>query len=76
MEVFVISYDFRFCKNDSYVWEDDVLPLIAKQNNLMCFNHNDFWHPMDNLRDQRFLNEVWKKISALENLVKNIGELI
>ena len=59
---FVISPKaLQFIDDDNSNWEKDVLPNIAKKSQLMCFKHEGFWQPMDTLRDQRFLNELWKK---------------
>ena len=62
---FVVSSKiFSYIKGDNTVWEQHTLPKIAKINELMCFKHEGFWQPMDTLRDQRYLNELWKKKEA------------
>ena len=45
--------------NDNCVWEKDVLPHLASRGQLNAFKHNDFWQPMDTLRDKNYLNELW-----------------
>ncbi len=44
---------------DDQKWETDILPSIAKNNKLGAFLHKDFWHPMDTLRDKRYLESLW-----------------
>lgn len=45
-------------RNDS-VWEMDILPELAKNNQLNSYFHNGFWQPMDTLRDKRLLEDHW-----------------
>lgn len=45
---------------DNSSWEKDILPEIAKNNELNAYLHSDFWQPMDTLRDHRYLQELWK----------------
>ena len=57
---FVFSKEiFDFLENDNTVLERDPLEKIVKLNNLNCFRHNGFWHPMDSLRDKRVLEKMW-----------------
>lgn len=46
-------------KDDSTVWEREPLQSLCEMNELMAFKHEDFWHPMDTLRDKRYLEELW-----------------
>jgi glucose-1-phosphate cytidylyltransferase len=32
---------------------------LARQRQMAAYCHDGFWHPMDTLRDKRFLNELW-----------------
>jgi glucose-1-phosphate cytidylyltransferase len=41
------------------VWENEPLRNLAKERELMAYEHKGFWHPMDTLRDKVFLNELW-----------------
>lgn len=45
---------------DDCVWETDPLKGLALDGNLMAFRHDGFWQPMDTLRDQRYLQELWE----------------
>ncbi|MBO8217705.1 glucose-1-phosphate cytidylyltransferase [Prochlorococcus marinus] len=46
---------------DNTSWEEEVLPVLAKKNELVAFKHKDFWQPMDTLRDKNKLEELWQK---------------
>ena len=50
---------FKFIKDDSTIWEKEPLIELANQKELMSFEHNGFWQPMDTLRDKIFLEESW-----------------
>jgi glucose-1-phosphate cytidylyltransferase len=47
-------------EGDHSVWEKDCLPKIAAMDQLNAFEHRGFWQPMDTLRDQQLLEELWK----------------
>ena len=32
---------------------------LASEGNLMAFQHNEFWQPMDTLRDKLKLEDLW-----------------
>ena len=34
---------------------------LATDGELMSHKHEDFWHPMDTLRDKNYLNDLWEK---------------
>ncbi|MDP5337876.1 MAG: glucose-1-phosphate cytidylyltransferase, partial [Nodularia sp. (in: cyanobacteria)] len=38
--------------DDSTVWEKEPLEKLAQMDQLSAFKHNDFWQPMDTLRDK------------------------
>ena len=46
---------------DSTILEKTPLETLAKEQRLMAFKHTGFWHPMDTLRDKKYLNEIYKK---------------
>lgn len=50
--------------NDSDPLETTALPALATANELRAFLHNDFWQPMDTLREKRVLEELWNSGSA------------
>lgn len=45
--------------DDASNWEQDVLPGLARDNQLFAFKHRGFWQPMDTLRDKVLLNKMW-----------------
>ncbi len=51
-------------KDDSTVWEQEPLMSLADENELMSFNHEGFWQPMDTLRDKNKLEELWQSGKA------------
>lgn len=62
---FVLSKKiFNYIRGDESVWEKEPLENLAKDLNLKSFKHNDFWYPMDTLRDKEFLENLWKSNKA------------
>jgi glucose-1-phosphate cytidylyltransferase len=49
---------------DSTSWEAEPLTHLATNNDLMAYQHNGFWQPMDTLRDKNHLEELWQSGSA------------
>jgi glucose-1-phosphate cytidylyltransferase len=45
--------------SDRCIWEQKPLEYLAKNHELMAFNHDGFWQPMDTLRDKNHLEELW-----------------
>lgn len=50
--------------SDSCVWEQQPLESLAKSSELMAFDHDGFWQPMDTLRDKHHLEELWQSNQA------------
>ncbi len=44
---------------DETKWEEEPLRLLAERDQLRAFHHDGFWQPMDTLRDQTHLEELW-----------------
>jgi len=44
---------------DSTILEKTPLETLAKEQRLTAFKHTGFWHPMDTLRDKKYLEELW-----------------
>ena len=42
----------KYVFNDDEPFELGALPRLAKENNLMAYQHSDFWQPMDTLREK------------------------
>ena len=46
------------------VWEREPLTALARQGQLAAYQHADFWHPMDTLRDRNYLDDLWLRGQA------------
>ena len=51
-------------ENDSTIWEQEPLNGLARDGQLMAYKHEDFWQPMDTLRDKLKLQELWEQGKA------------
>lgn len=49
----------KYISDDSCVWEQEPLMTLASDEQLMAFEHQGFWQPMDTLRDKHLLEELW-----------------
>jgi glucose-1-phosphate cytidylyltransferase len=49
----------RLSDDPGLVLEYAPLAELARDGELMAYQHEGFWQPMDNSRDHRFLNELW-----------------
>jgi glucose-1-phosphate cytidylyltransferase len=52
-------------EGDKTIWERSPLENLASDGELFAFRHPGFWKPMDTLRDNKQLNEMWEKQTAL-----------
>lgn len=50
---------FDVLKDDSTVFEEEPLEIMAKRGELMAYKHDDFWQCMDTQRDKLKLEELW-----------------
>jgi glucose-1-phosphate cytidylyltransferase len=50
--------------DDDVIWEQKPLMSLAKNNQLMAYEHTGFWQPMDTLRDKLYLEKLWKDGNA------------
>jgi glucose-1-phosphate cytidylyltransferase len=55
---------FDLIESDDTIWERQPLEQLASQGQLMAYLHNDFWHPMDTLRDRNYLEGLWLSNAA------------
>jgi len=46
-------------ENDLTVWEQGPLEKLAKDGEMIAFEHHGFWQPMDTLRDKVYLEDLW-----------------
>ena len=48
-----------YLTDDSTIWEQEPLMNLANDGQLMAYEHQGFWQPMDTLRDKNHLEELW-----------------
>jgi glucose-1-phosphate cytidylyltransferase len=53
-----------YIEADDSSLERDVLEPLSAANKLGAYRHEGFWHPMDTLRDVRYLRSVWSSGAA------------
>lgn len=62
---FILSKEvFDYIEGDDTIWEREPLETMAAEGNLSAFKHNGFWHPMDTLRDKKYLEDLWNNDKA------------
>jgi glucose-1-phosphate cytidylyltransferase len=63
---FVLSRELfgRLSDDETLVFEKDPLRRLAQDGELEAYLHDGFWHPMDNSRDYRYLNDLWAQGDA------------
>lgn len=50
---------FKYLHGDDEMFEREPMQRIIADNQMAAFKHNGFWKPMDTLRDNVELNELW-----------------
>ena len=45
--------------NEKLVFEQEPMRRLVADGNLMMFEHDGFWQPMDTLREKNLLEELW-----------------
>lgn len=45
--------------NDNMSWEGEPMNQLASSEEMMAYEHQGFWQPMDTLRDKTHLEELW-----------------
>ena len=53
-----------YIEGDLTPWEAEPLSNLAADGQMMAYEHEGFWHPMDTLRDKNLLEDLWSKGSA------------
>ena len=51
-------------EQDSTSWEGDPMTTLASRGELMAYQHDGFWQPMDTLREKNLLEDLWSKNKA------------
>lgn len=53
-----------YIAGDSIAWEVEPLTNIARDGQMMAFEHTGFWQPMDTLREKNLLEDLWQSDKA------------
>ncbi|MBB1519623.1 glucose-1-phosphate cytidylyltransferase [Aquipseudomonas guryensis] len=53
-----------YIDKDATTWEAEPLDQLASEGQLMAYQHEGFWHPMDTLRDKNYLEQLWQSGEA------------
>ena len=48
-----------YVESDATVWEREPLEGLARDDQLVAYQHSGYWQPMDTLRDKTVLEERW-----------------
>ncbi len=48
-----------FIDGDEMPFESKPMERLTQEGQLMAFRHNDFWQPMDTIREKNLLEEIW-----------------
>jgi len=51
-------------EGDQTSWESAPLSSLAEEGEMMAFEHDGFWQPMDTLRDKNHLEDLWESGNA------------
>lgn len=51
-------------EGDTTSWEQGPLERLAADGELMAFEHDGFWQPMDTLREKNHLEDLWRSGTA------------
>jgi glucose-1-phosphate cytidylyltransferase len=54
----------EYIEGDQTIWEREPLERLAREGELASYRHAGFWHPMDTLRDKRYLQSLWDSGNA------------
>jgi len=46
-------------QGDSTPWESDPMTTLAARGEIMAYEHDGFWQPMDTLREKNMLEDLW-----------------
>lgn len=54
----------QYIQDEKTIWERDPLEKLAAEGQLMAYFHEGFWQPMDTLREQKILQQLWESGDA------------
>lgn len=46
---------------DDTIWEREPLEALARDRELLAYEHDGFWQPMDTLREKQQLEDLWER---------------
>lgn len=55
---------FNYISGDSVPWEAEPLAKLASDGQLLAYQHDSFWQPMDTLREKHLLQGLWDSGNA------------
>lgn len=55
---------FDLIDGDPMIWEREPMERLAEKRQIEAFKHDDFWRPMDTLRDKNHLEDLWESNKA------------
>ena len=62
---FVLSKKvFDYIEDDTTIWEGKPLNTLTREGNLVAYQHDGYWQPMDTIRERDILEERWQTGSA------------
>ena len=50
----------NYVKDDQTSWEKKPMELLAQNRDIMPYCYDQFWYPLDTLRDKNYLEDLWK----------------
>jgi glucose-1-phosphate cytidylyltransferase len=62
---FVLSPNVMgYIDGDETVWEREPMQRLTADGEVISYKHHGFWHPMDTLRDKKYLEQLWSQGKA------------
>ena len=55
---------FNLIEGDQTILEREPLEKAAQMDELMAYEHEGFWQPMDTKRDKDYLDQLWERGKA------------
>jgi glucose-1-phosphate cytidylyltransferase len=49
-----------YIAGDATLWEKEPMETLAREGQMVAFEHTGFWQPMDTLRDRHYLENLWE----------------
>ncbi|MGD9153183.1 MAG: glucose-1-phosphate cytidylyltransferase [Gammaproteobacteria bacterium] len=53
-----------YIEGDDSIWEQEPMRRLADDHQMSVYLHEDFWRPMDTLREKKLLEDLWKAKKA------------